>query len=415
MLFTFGKWSSYYLYPLIAGIFKLISFGGTLIIMYFSENQDNTLEQLMSIPFASLSEFFITYILLYFLQILGIIIELFSIIKRSKKNTVKPITTELAKTINKYKGKPLISLFIIVSVIMEIGSKAIYTIGVYNSIQAEIEYILEQIRKGIYKEASILYTLLQLPFIYMFFSFPLICILNRLILKQPIYKHHILSLSLIIIFSLLYLLIITLKITFSFGMFTQTFGIGLEIGNDIFKKWMMEKYYISPFELVGLHGLFGFIGVTVYFFISVIKNDSFLEHFYTFFYQFSSSVCGRDTYLFIVCLSFYFIYNNMTLKYLNVNFKTMIFYPFALLFLIYSCLSDISYIPILVLYILLTLFSLLVFNELLLVHLWGMSDNTQEMIKRRCQSVEKADEMFVSLAEMEDDDIDVTSENELQL
>ena len=30
MFFTFGKWSSYYLYPLIAGILKLISFGVTL-------------------------------------------------------------------------------------------------------------------------------------------------------------------------------------------------------------------------------------------------------------------------------------------------------------------------------------------------------------------------------------------------
>ena len=42
MFFTFGKWSSYYLYPLIAGILKLISFGGTLIIMYFTDDQANT-------------------------------------------------------------------------------------------------------------------------------------------------------------------------------------------------------------------------------------------------------------------------------------------------------------------------------------------------------------------------------------
>ena len=414
MLFTFGKWSSYYLYPLIAGILKLISFGGTLIIMYVTDDDENNVE-LLSLPFASLSEFFITYIFQNLLQILVIIIELFSIIKRSKKNTVKPIKTELAKTINKYQDKPLLSLFIIVSVIMETGAKVIYNYGVTYSISTETQYIIEQIQKGIIYEAKILYTLLQLPFIYLFFSFPVVCILNSFFLKQPIYKHHIVSLSFIIIFSLLYLLIITIKGTFSFGMFYQACGIGLEIGSDILKKWLMEKYYISAFELVALQGLFGFIGITIYFIINVLNTDSFLFHFSNFLNKFTFSLCGKYTYLFIVCSSFYCIYNNMTLKYLNVNFKTVILYPFALLFLIYSCCSDISYIPILVLYILLTLFSLLVFNELLLVHIWGMSENTQEMIKRRCQSVEKADEMFVSLAEMEDDDIDVTSENELQL
>ena len=63
---------------------------------------------------------------------------------------------------------------------MEISSKVIYNYGVNYSIQQEIVYILEQIEKGIYQEATVLNTLLQLPFIYMFFSFLLICILNRL-------------------------------------------------------------------------------------------------------------------------------------------------------------------------------------------------------------------------------------------
>ena len=170
---------------------------------------------------------------------------------------------------------------------------------------------------------------------------------------------------------------------------------------------------IISIEFVGLHGLFGFIGVSVYCIISVIRNDSFLIHFSTFLNQFSSSLCGRHTHPFIVCSSFYFIYNNMTLKYLNVNFKTVILYPFALLFLIYSFCTDFSYIPLLVIYILLTLFSLFVFNEIILVHLWNLSENTQEMIKRRCQSIEKKVEIFLSLAEKEDEE--ETSVNELEL
>ena len=44
---------------------------------------------------------------------------------------------------------------------------------------------------------------------------------------------------------------------------------------------------------------------------------------------------------------------------------------------------------------------------------WNLSENTQEMIKRRCQSIEKKDEIFLSLAEKEDEE--ETSVNELEL
>ena len=223
-----------------------------------------------------------------------------------------------------------------------------------------------------------------------------------LIFKKKLYKHHYLSIILIILIGLIIDLVLgnlQKDITEHYLLLLMRFLREILYSfHDVVDKYIMEKKYGSIYEIAFYTGLINII---------LLGILSILDYYYF----------GLDN------LPNYF--NNFDRIELLVIFVTMITqlglylclvmtnknYTPCHLFMIFVFGQSAYYIDfsgtsiIIIICLIFILFFSLIFNEIIEINFWGLSDNTKKNIRKRAET-ESGDNLFI----MHDDTIDSISE-----
>lgn len=230
--------------------------------------------------------------------------------------------------------------------------------------------------------------------------------LCRLAFKSEFHRHHILSIGLITFFETLLVMICIFILQndkkLDIGITITKFALLLFC--DIYfstryaiDKWLMDKRFISPFRLLFLEGFFStIIDILIMFVFSYFPcNDAIINcqhrtQQFTF-HTFYDDVINHPFFICIFFFSSIFIELFITLT--NKNF-TPAYRPifdmlpsFLSLFIgIGNTVSNVDasyYLPYKIIIYILILISTLIFNEIIILHFWGLSKNIKKNIEER--------------------------------
>ena len=223
--------------------------------------------------------------------------------------------------------------------------------------------------------------------IYYILSFPLI---SKLIIKEKIYKHQ--YLSIIISICGWVILIIPECLVFSKDKILPSFFDFISIINNalfiILIKYLNQKYYISPLKLSLLSGIISiiihFIGFVFY---SLIKYHD-LSYFKD---CFESSDTNKITISIYFILGFLFstIQNILTLLsifYFSPNLIIITNIISTIFLWIYTAINLGPKMPEFILHpigSIICFFSLLIYNEIIILNFCGLSKNTKKFVEQR--------------------------------
>ena len=208
------------------------------------------------------------------------------------------------------------------------------------------------------------------------------CVFCHLIFKKKLYIHHYLSGTLIILIGIIFDLIydnlqndISNNLTLLLLRFLREILFSL---HDIVNKYVMEKKYCPVYELVLYNGLFCLLlfGIFSIFDIYFFHLDNFNEYFDNFNGKETFACIAYTITQFGLCLCTSFANKN------NTPCHIFIIYVFGQLayYIEFSSNSIIF-----IIYLLFLLFLSLVFNEIIELNFFGLSNNTKRNIMLRAE------------------------------
>ena len=232
------------------------------------------------------------------------------------------------------------------------------------------------------------------------------CIFYYLIFKIKLHKHHYSTIILIILTGIILDLVfenlqndLSNRILLFFIRFTREILYSL---HDVVNKYLMEKKFCSPYEICFYNGLIGLILLTLfsilnYYYFDMDNFEEYLDKFNTI------ELLAAIGYL-ITQLGLY-LFSLITNK-KNTPCHIFIIYVFGQL----AYYMDFSANSIILIFCLIfILFLSLIFNEIIEINIWGLSDDTKRRIRLRAEEentdIEKDKEID------ENDDIVLKEEN----
>ena len=206
------------------------------------------------------------------------------------------------------------------------------------------------------------------------------CIFYYLIFKVKLFKHHYLSIILIILIGLILDLVFgNLQKDFSENFFMFVIRFFREILyslHDVINKYVMEKKFCTPYELSFYNGLIGLILLSIFSVINYyyLEMDNFEEYLDNIDRTEILAIIGYA----ITQLGLY-LFSLITNK-KNTPCHKFIIYVFGQLayYMDFSANSIV-----LIICVIFILFISLIFNEIIEINFWGLSDNTKRNIIKR--------------------------------
>ena len=209
------------------------------------------------------------------------------------------------------------------------------------------------------------------------------CIFYYLIFKVKLHKHHYTSIILIILTGIILDLVfknlqndLSNQILLFFIRFAREILYSL---HDVVNKYVMEKKFCSPYEICFYNGLIGLILLTLF---SILNYYFFnLDNFGEYFDNFNTIELLAALGYLITQLGLY-LFSLITNKN-NTPCHIFIIYVFGQLayYMDFSANSII-----LIVCLIFILFLSLIFNEIIEINVWGLSENTKRRISLRAEN-----------------------------
>ena len=242
------------------------------------------------------------------------------------------------------------------------------------------------------------------------FDIVFISILSLFILKVRLYNHQYFSVAMILI------LAIALNFINNYGKITATYifsMIGIHIIYSlsiVMKKYVMEYTFTSVYELIFYEGFASLIFFVILFFIatkyplnmplddcifSVYNNKCYFDNFYSYYMKVNS----KEVFIFLFIIFYYVIYyicfNNTIKQYTACHIYLICFFEEAVIYnMIEKIITGWRLVPNIFILILM-MFSLLVFTEIIEINLFNLQYNTKRNIEKRAREI--------TINEIEDD------------
>ena len=229
-------------------------------------------------------------------------------------------------------------------------------------------------------------------------------VLNHFLLKYPTYRHHIVSLFIMVVCSLVYLSDIVLLKEGDRGMFFFLSAFIINSVQFVIEKVLMESKYISPYQIIFYEGVIEFaLNIITCILYHLFSNSWELTLFKVVINNFSELTKQiKANYLSILFFFLYFIQSfvyelslTMSNFYLNPNYyyiiiiiSILIIWGFEMIvngtetfFLTYSPKNIICYFIVLI--------GAMIYNEIIILYFGGMERNTKKEIKYRATTEEE--------------------------
>ena len=356
-IITKGTFSYKLLFPLFAGLF----YGGRN--MCFKKDKSE-------------SQFF-KILLMEIGMMLSILIELISIIKRKDVTKQQPIKEEFAKFFGKYKKEPKLIWLVFLCFFLDIIGFFLNFIGDFFEISENPNEVL------------IVISIIRLS------EFYFVCFLTITWLKIPLYRHHYAGLIIIsvgfIIFSIpsLFNISMTDKKKLKRIIITFCFSLG---GNiiysilEIMEKWIMDFKFISPFETVGIQGMFGFIILSI---ISIFC-PTYIS------YSVFTKENLKDIIAYIFASTGYNIFNHLTNKNLGPSHRVICDCFISIVTIIITFVSqDKLFIIFTIIGIILIFIGIILYNEVIIINCCKLDENTKIKIDNRITEESSKMDLFI--------------------
>ena len=234
-----------------------------------------------------------------------------------------------------------------------------------------------------------------------------------LIFKSKLYRHHYLSIGLILIFGVI---IDVVEKNYQFDAKVQLLNFFLSIlrvillsFNYVLIKYTMEKKYVSPYILgmfIGLINLILFIifGILDHFFFHLNKN--YVEYFKNFNTKELLVILGLMATQLGLYTSLFFIDKNQSPCHIFIVF---VFGHFGYIFFNLKNITNKGIIAVIIIFLVLILLFSLIFNEIIELRFLGLAYNTKRNITERA-GFEVGDAMLLN-----NNDKDSNSENTIEM
>ena len=234
-----------------------------------------------------------------------------------------------------------------------------------------------------------------------------------LIFKSKLYRHHYLSIGLILIFGVI---IDVVEKNYQFDAKVQLLNFFLSIlrvillsFNYVLIKYIMEKKYVSPYILgmfIGLINLILFIifGILDHFFFHLNKN--YVEYFKNFNTKELLVILGLMATQLGLYTSLFFIDKNQSPCHIFIVF---VFGHFGYIFFNLKNITNKGIIAVIIIFLVLILLFSLIFNEIIELRFLGLAYNTKRNITERA-GFEVGDAMLLN-----NNDKDSNSENTIEM
>ena len=222
------------------------------------------------------------------------------------------------------------------------------------------------------------YEILFLISIIRLSEFYFVCILTITSLKLPLYRHHYAGL---IIISVGFIIFSIPSLFYKLNI-QDIYIICLSLGGnviysilEIMEKWMMDFKFISPFETVGIQGMFGFIILS---FISIFKSN------WISYSDFKKEEI-KDIIAYVFASTGYNIFNHLTNKNLGPSHRVICDCFISIVTIIYTIVSKISQdkLYITILGIMLIFIGIILYNEVIIINCCKIDENTKIKIDNR--------------------------------
>ena len=344
-IITKGTFSYKLLFPLFAGLF----YGGRNMCFKTDKENTNKKPELYKILLMEIG------------MMLSIFIEIISIIKRKDVTKSQPIKEEFSKFFDKYKKEPKLILLVFLCFLLDITGFFLNFFsdffGLGNAGKYEILFLISIIRLS---------------------EFYFVCILTITSLKLPLYRHHYAGL---IIISVGFIIFSIPSLFYKLNI-QDIYIICLSLGGnviysilEIMEKWMMDFKFISPFETVGIQGMFGFIILS---FISIFKSN------WISYSDFKKEEI-KDIIAYVFASTGYNIFNHLTNKNLGPSHRVICDCFISIVTIIYTIVSKISQdkLYITILGIMLIFIGIILYNEVIIINCCKIDENTKIKIDNR--------------------------------
>lgn len=227
----------------------------------------------------------------------------------------------------------------------------------------------------------------------------LMCItLCFFVFKEKIYRHHIISIIICIFLSLsvsIYNIIVASKLNEnSFG--SIIFYYLLYASREVYERWIINKKFVYPYHLLFVEGLIGALGIGVICIIRLIFSGNMFKNIVSIITDNLIRLC----FLLLVQILLE-ITRIMTINYFSPTHR----YVADILVYFYFCIEEIIkgnkyYFHLFCL--LFIIVGILIYHEVLIIHLCGMEQNTQENIDKRAENDQKDIEDLLTVSIIND-------------
>ena len=370
--FTF---TSYSFFPILAGIFYVIR-----SYCFFFFNKDNYKPSLI-----------FQIVLLEFGMFLSFILELINIYRQiSEKFGFK---SEIKKWIEKYKELKIIG--------------AMFCCGFFDFIGVFLTYLI--LREG--KDNQHLSSLMRIT------EFFFVSFMYYYFLKKKLKFHQYVSLCFIVLGLIFVFLkgIYTISSTIIFCIIGNLSYASLEIVYN----WLMESKYVSSYELVAISGFFGCVVGTIFSLIfSVVHCDTLFfkcENVYKYVTNYKEEIgeifsssnhlieVGAYVFFSLCYNTFHFLTNkHLSPTHRIISDSVSSLMTFTVTVITKGNEATTWFILLQIVGHILIIFGILVYNELMIVHVCGMDENTNKEIQGRAKKETQEGEGDVSLLPVEE-------------
>ena len=351
------SFTPYSFYPILAGIFYVIR---TFSFSLFLGTNINAL--------------FFEIVLLEFGMFLSFILELINIIRQSTKHN--GFHAQIQEWLYKYKEKKILL--------------AMFICGVFDFIAVFLTFIILSTNNTFQLHISSLMRITEfffVSFLYYFF------------LKKSLYRHHYISLALITI-GLICVFAQGIS-SFQYTIIYNIIGNFFYAMNEILYNWIMEYKFVSSYELVAISGLFGCVlGTIICLIFSNIKcvdwlpicneRGTMLDYINEIKNIFSNKWHLIEVGAFVFFSLCYNTFHFLTNKNLSPTHRIIGDSVSSIFTMIITIIKGNQPSSSLTVFILLQLIGhvpivlgIVIYNEMMIVHLCGLDVNTTKAIKER--------------------------------
>lgn len=362
---SFGATSLRYTYPIISSILYVLR---SYVFDFFKGENKFDCPLVLKIQ------------LMFFGMILSVIFEIITMCRQTKD---KNCSFEFKERLYKYKSQLLI----------------IFLFGLLSSLDLFGFFFLSLLSFIDGFEDN--YYLLSITRITEFFF---VCVLNYLFLRVSLHRHHYLSLVSIILG--LVCIILGQELTFSILFIYALVGNVLYAFLEIIEKWVMDYKFFSAFELPFFEGLFGLIFSII---ISIISSSINCRDWMIFcktgerIFNYSSvksifqnGLFFLQVFMFIVLTTGYNIFIGLTNKHFGPTHRVIADTFSSIITMAISMVMSSQWISIFLQIFgnLLITIGIIIYNEIIIIHVLKLDHNTNKVIKDRASFKEKPDNAF---------------------